>query len=158
MVLPQSPLPDFLAQDGRILMDGEPLALRGVSWFGMEGKGAMVDGLWEQPMADYVRFVASENFNALRIPLAMDNVKNNPKIDADMVTKDPAMLSLARSGGRYLDGLDQLVRLAAHAGLLVMLDMHRLEAATWPDPHGLWYRVPTQASGRAGTLPDWRAL
>ena len=99
----------------------------------------MVDGLWVQPMGFFVGFIAAQGFNALRIPLAVDHI--NSKIKPDMCSKDPAMLQLAQAGGRYLDAVERLVILAAHAGLLVVLDMHRLEANVWPDPDGLWYRV-----------------
>ena len=141
------PLPRLSTMANHILMDGERLVIRGVSWFGFEGAGAMVDGLWVQPMAFFVRFVAAQGFNALRIPLAADHIAKNPKIKPDMCTKDPAMLELAHAGGRYLDAVERLVILAAHAGLLVILDMHRLEANVWPDPDGLWYRV-AESNGR----------
>ena len=41
--------------------------------------------------------------------------------------------------GSSLDALLLLIRHAARAGILVLLDLHRLVSAIWPDPAGLWY-------------------
>ena len=157
--MPQPSLPTFTAEGGRLMMDGAPFAVRGVSWFGFETPQGMVHGLWASPMADYVRFVAKHGFNALRVPLAVNLLQRNPRIDENMVKMDPAMLELARNGGRYLDAIDRLFALAAHAGLLVMPDMHRLEAAVWPDPDGIWYRKAPTASADDGGVAglQWAA-
>ena len=120
----------------------EPFALKGVSWFGFEGRTACVDGLWERPLAEYLDVVASLGFNALRIPVAADNVLTNPLVDKWAVTADAALVGL-----RSLEVLARLLDAAAERGLLVLLDMHRLEAAVWPDPHGLWFRPASRSSG-----------
>ena len=141
-------LPSFSTQNGQVVMDSTPIHVRGVNWFGFEGANGIVDGLWVYPIEEYLRFLATHGFNALRLPLAIDHVTKNPKLRHDMIPQDAGLLELAKAGGRYLDALERVVDLAAHAGLLVCLDMHRLEAATWPDPDGLWYRLPSEASGR----------
>ena len=141
-------LPSFTARQSKIFMDGAPLVVRGVNWFGFEGANGILDGLWVYPVAEYLRFLATYGFNALRIPLAIDHIASNPRLKRELFPQDPGMLELAKAGGRYLDALERVVDLAAHAGLLVCLDMHRLKAATWPDPDGLWYRTPTTAKGR----------
>jgi endoglucanase len=38
------------------------------------------------------------------------------------------------------------VVLAAHAGMLVLFDMHRIQSNVWPDPVGLWYRETPENS------------
>ena len=133
-------LPTFkTGRDGQLLMSRgagdhfEPLELRGLSWFGFEGDGAMVDGLWENDAAHYCRQIRAMGFNAIRLPFAVDNVLLDP-IPATSSWRDAA---LVRS--RHLDALALVVRAAAAEGLLVMLDLHRLVGAIWPDPHGLWY-------------------
>ena len=68
----QPGLPAFTAANNKIFMDGKPIRLRGANWFGFEGANAVVDGLWERPMSEYVGFLASQGFNAVRVPLAAD--------------------------------------------------------------------------------------
>jgi hypothetical protein len=56
----QPGLPAFTAANNKIFMDGKPIRLRGANWFGFEGANAVVDGLWERPMSEYVGFLASQ--------------------------------------------------------------------------------------------------
>ena len=69
-------------------MDGIPIDIKGVSWFGFEGQGGVVDGLWVRPMTDYLTFLQQHGFNAIRIPLAVDNIAANA-----LVCLSPACLS-----------------------------------------------------------------
>ena len=108
--------------------------LKGLSWFGAEGRGAAPDGLWQRKAADLLDVVARLNFNALRLPLAVDNVLNDPPINKWILTANTDLQPF-----RHLSLLEKLVQLAAARGLLVMLDMHRLRAAIWPTAHGLWH-------------------
>jgi hypothetical protein len=97
----------FFSADGQILMDGKPIAVRGVNWFGFEGAQGMVDGLWIQPMAWYVNFLGLQGFNALRVPLAMDNLHRNHKINRDTCSRDPYLVELASHGGTHLDAIER---------------------------------------------------
>ena len=47
-------LPDFTSRSGRVHLDGTPIDIKGANWFGFEGTGAVVDGLWHRPMNDCV--------------------------------------------------------------------------------------------------------
>lgn len=127
----------------------EPFALKGLSWFGFEGPTACVDGLWERPLDEYLDFVASLGFNALRIPVAADNVLTDPLVDKWAVTADAALVGL-----HSLQVLARLLDAASERGLLVLLDMHRLEAAVWPDPHGLWFRPTSSGDGGSSNSAD----
>ena len=51
----QPGLPAFTAANNKIFIDGKPIRLRGANWFGFEGANAVVDGLWERPMAEAAR-------------------------------------------------------------------------------------------------------
>lgn len=62
-------LPVFTAENGKVLMDGQPLILKGVSWFGAEGTSAVPDGLWERPMGKYLDFVVSTYPNPITLTL-----------------------------------------------------------------------------------------
>ena len=108
---------------------------KGVSWFGMEEKYAMLQGLEKRPMAALLDFVSAHGFNSLRIPLAVTSVHDNP------ITSQfgglIGQLNPALHERHYLDVLDVLIDEAARRGLLVLLDMHRLSAGDRNNP--LWH-------------------
>jgi endoglucanase len=118
--------------------------------FGAEGTGACPDGLWQQPATFYLDFIVSLKFNALRLPLAADNVLSDPVVGKWSLTANPDFQGL-----RSLALLERLVVLAAARGLLVVLDMHRLSAAIWPTGHGLWY---SDTISEAVVHDAWRSL
>lgn len=126
-------LPQFTAASGQLYMAGKQLQLKGVSWFGAEGVGMVPDGLWAHNASYYFQFLTKNGFNAVRIPFALDNVVANRQPDAKMLRSAPELQGL-----RYLDILERICDYAAMHGMLVLLDLHRLDSATWPDP-GLWY-------------------
>ena len=112
----------------------EPFAIKGVNWFGAEGEGACPDGLWQRPAAEFLDFVAELEFNAIRLPLAVDNVLDDPLVGKWSLTANEQLRGL-----RSLALLERVVVMAAARGLLVLLDVHRLSARVWPTAHGLWY-------------------
>ena len=66
-------------------------ARKGVSWFGFEGNNALVDGLWQRPIAGYLDFLAENGFNALRLPLAYNNVVENPVPAQGLLSAEPQL-------------------------------------------------------------------
>ena len=129
-------LPEFHARGGYLQMNGKRVYVKGISWFGFEGDSAVVDGLWKRPVEAYIDFLANDprGFNALRLPLAYNNIVRNPTPPAEMLSAEPDALGLS-----HLQILELVVQAAARRGLLVLLDLHRLDSAVWPDPNGLWY-------------------
>ena len=108
----------------------------------MARRGAAPDGLWERSAAEYLDFAVEHGFNALRLPLAVNHVLSDPPVDR-WFTREWAP---ADEHGAYpspplrsLEVVERVVTMAAARGLLVMLDVHRLNASVWPDPRGLWY-------------------
>lgn len=126
--------PDFTASRGLVLLNGKKLHVKGVSWFGFEGDNAIADGLWQHSVDSYLDFLVANQFNALRMPLAFNNVLLNPRPLKSMLSAEPSFL-----GKTSLALLEKIVIRAAQKGILVLLDMHRLNSSLWPDPHGLWY-------------------
>ena len=128
--------------------------IKGISWFGAEGSSACPDGLWQRTAAALLDDLEQLRFNAVRLPLAVDNVLNNPDVDKWSVTANPEFRGL-----RSLEIVERLVRMAATRGLLIMLDMHRLIAAVWPTAHGLWHDPDPAAGLPASRLEAaWRKL
>ena len=109
----------YAARDGAIYAQNalrtDRFFIRGASWFGAEGSGACPDGLWQRPASELLDFMQSEGFNALRLPLAVDNVLSDPEVGKWSLTANPEWRGL-----RSLDVLDRIVQLAASRGLLVM--------------------------------------
>jgi len=115
-------------------MDGEPLNLKGASWFGADGTGRAPDGLWVHNVTYYMRFLSQHGFNGLRLPLALDNVAANIGPEFNMIRAQPSWRRLD-----YLTVIERIVQIAADHGFLVLLDLQRLKSNEWPDA-GLWYR------------------
>ncbi|KAL3915782.1 MAG: hypothetical protein SGPRY_007084, partial [Prymnesium sp.] len=113
--------------------DGSAIHLKGVSWFGLEGTGKVPDGLWVNSLDFYLDFLAENKFNALRLPFALDSVLTNPKPAREMMQAAPELWGLD-----YMSVIERVVDAAADRGILVLLDLHRLEAKRWPTD-GLWY-------------------
>lgn len=129
----------FVSKDGKLYANGKPFTFVGVNWFGFETETALVHGLWtDQSMDSLLDTAASLGYNSLRVPLALDNLLANPVITA---YNGGVAANKQLEGKRMLDALDMLVKKAADRHLLILLDMHRLEAALWPDPLGLWYNA-----------------
>ena len=126
---------DFWAGGGKLFVSSGAasarLHLKGVSWFGFETSTACVHELWAHSLDAYLNFLVTHEFNAIRLPLAIDNVLNNPGLSHWE----------CRTGGRSLDFLETVVSKASQRGILVMLDMHRTRADVWPTDHGLWCDV-----------------
>lgn len=129
----QTQLPVFEAIAGELLMSGKVLQIKGANWFGAEGVGRTPDGLWTHNASFYLNFLAHNGFNAIRLPFALDNVMSDHGPQQNMVTAEREL-----RGADYLDVLEFIVDAAANFGLVVLLDLHRLQAKKWPDD-GLWY-------------------
>ncbi|KAK1869239.1 hypothetical protein I4F81_011718 [Pyropia yezoensis] len=91
-------------------------------------------------------------YNSLRVPLALDHVEANPLVTA---FNGGVAANKELDGARMLDALDLLVQKAADRSLLVLLDMHRLDAAVWPDAMGLWYN---EAHCEGDLIAAWTML
>ncbi|GAB0491820.1 hypothetical protein MMPV_003075 [Pyropia vietnamensis] len=144
---------NFESKSGKLFANGKPFTFVGVNWFGFETDTALVHGLWtDQSMDSLLDKVASLGYNSLRVPLALDNFLANPVVTA---YNGDVAANKELNGKRMLDALDMLVKKAADRHLLILLDLHRLEAALWPDPMGLWYN---ERYCEADVVAAWKAL
>ncbi|CAK4682444.1 unnamed protein product [Aphanomyces euteiches] len=116
-----------------IYLNGAPFYIKGASYFGMETNSYAPHGLWggssstsEQKVSTLLK---TNNFNAVRLPLAVDSVLNNPPAVASQISSK-VDLANAFSGKtlRFLDVLDHL---------LVLLDAHVLSIGSGITD--LWY-------------------
>jgi endoglucanase len=108
-----------------------PLRIKGISWFGFEGSSCYLGGGDSAAMENIASFLRSNEFNAVRIPLAADALLAGGCFcckDGVYYDHNPQLMYLP-----YIDQLEILVKVLRDAGLLVMLDLHVLQAGVWPD-------------------------
>ncbi|KUF93055.1 Receptor-type tyrosine-protein phosphatase delta [Phytophthora nicotianae] len=117
---------DFRSVDGEIKADNETFHIKGINWFGGETIELVVQGLWPSAttIGDALDLFASYDINALRLPLAMDSVMDDPKVKSTQTGGSPSL-----AGKTYLEVLDVIVREARERNILIMFDSHRIEAS-----------------------------
>ncbi|KAF1315254.1 Cellulase-9, endo-1,4-beta-glucanase, partial [Globisporangium splendens] len=117
---------NFRSVNGKLLADGETFYIKGINWFGFETIEGVVQGLW--PSATTIETaldtLVENDFNAVRLPLALDSVINDPDVSNDQTAGTTAL-----AGKTYLEVLDYFVNEARKRNILVLLDSHRIEAA-----------------------------
>lgn len=108
--------------------------IKGVSWFGMETELLVPTGLTQKSSKEIFQFIKDHNFNAIRLPLSVENFQNNPIISTGIGTfQNPDF-----AAKKYMEVIHYIVDLAAERHLLILLDIHRLRTEDVASP-GLWY-------------------
>lgn len=123
------------SKNGVLYAGFDPFHVKGISWYGMEGETHCFEGLDRNSLSNILALLKEHNFNAIRIPLALDNFLRDP------VVKGESVSTFANPGLKlvtYRELLRAVVKRAAEYDILVLLDLHRLEAKLWPTD-GLWY-------------------
>ncbi len=123
-----------LSTSGRRIVDaaGEPVCLRGVSWFGAETAAHVPHGLWARDYRDILAQIQAAGFNLIRIPYSVQSLKSEAVtgisfaegMNADLHSLGPLAV------------LDRIIAEAEKRGMLVLLDSHRLNDDRIPE---LWY-------------------
>ncbi|CAK4487833.1 unnamed protein product, partial [Aphanomyces euteiches] len=99
-----------------IYLNGAPFYIKGAGYFGMETNSYAPHGLWGGPSSTSEQKVSTllktNNFNAVRLPLAVDSVLNNPPAVASQISSE-VDLANAFSGKtlRFLDVLDHVIQI-----------------------------------------------
>ena len=58
---------DVYGADGSLFVNGQPLSIKGVNWFGSESYGGPPGGLTVHTIDFYLDFLQEHKFNALRL-------------------------------------------------------------------------------------------
>ena len=69
---PPTPPTWWSSHDGALFVDGEPLLLKGVNWYGFQTDQGVVHGLYAQPPSVFYKILEDNSFNAVRIPVDLD--------------------------------------------------------------------------------------
>ena len=70
----ESPLLELTSVDGGLVAAGQPLRIKGITWWGAESVAACPEGLDHQSIDDLLAFVSRQGFNAVRLPFLHQHV------------------------------------------------------------------------------------
>ena len=122
------------ADGGTLRCNGHEFYIKGLNWFGPEGRERVPFGLWERPMRELLGFVAEHEFNTIRLFFSMQNLnENKPTRGGYDAQANPEL-----AGTDYIGMLQAVVRAAAEHGLLVVLANHQLRSGYPDDWPGSW--------------------
>lgn len=139
---------NYIVQDRQIFaqpMDGSEsirINFKGVNWFGLEGENAALFGMnytrdEQSTLSTIVQDLVSNNFNAVRLPIAVDGILDLavPNIDYFINTTANPTLNVSK----YLDLVVAIVKELATHQIGVMLDFHQLQHNKSRHDDQLWY-------------------
>ncbi|GMT24589.1 hypothetical protein PFISCL1PPCAC_15886, partial [Pristionchus fissidentatus] len=115
---------EWSTSQGNIIVNGQPLVLKGINYFGFETETYAPHGLWSYDLNYYLDFIKNNDFNAIRVPFSLEMVKNDPSNLNINCATNPGLC-----GKSALQLLDVFIDRAADRGLLIMLDNHRITAS-----------------------------
>ncbi|CAK4700398.1 hypothetical protein AeMF1_006892 [Aphanomyces euteiches] len=122
---------DFEAKLDGIYLNGSPFFIKGASYFGFETDIYVPHGLWggneSTTIQKVATLLASNGFNAVRLPFAVDAVLSNRVIDPTKIVNEVALLN--KFSGKtltYFDVMDYTLDIFAQNNIVVMLDAHVL--------------------------------
>jgi len=139
----------FESREGKILLEDRVFHIKGINWFGSEGPNGVPNGLQQRSIRDLMGFLKKNDFNAIRLPFNHADVLANKHIYHVNTELNPELI-----GVTYLQMLHRIAQLAAEAGLLVLLTLHRVAPDEWPGD-GLWY---SKAVPEAKVLNSWSVI
>lgn len=96
--------------------------------------------MWAVDYKFVVDFLATNKFNAVRLPFSLDLVMKDPiptSINYGYCRND-INCNLDLKGLRSLEVLDKIINYMGTKGIVVMLDMHSFEPDAFSS-NGLWY-------------------
>ncbi|KAG9409434.1 hypothetical protein AC1031_019694 [Aphanomyces cochlioides] len=135
-------LPQYTSADGQIYVQGSngikiPIAIKGVSWAGMETGNALPYGLWQNPLNgttvyQMAAFLSRNNFNSVRLPLCVESILSDRKPNPELIN---AFANKAIALDSYMNTLSSVVRALGYRKISVLLDMHVL---TLTEAGGSW--------------------
>lgn len=165
---------NFTLARNKVALNGIPLNIKGVNWYGFENANMVPEGLYANSMETYFKFLSAHGFNAIRMPFSaefamhFDNanakVGTNPSIvkptyfknDPDLHNKSPKEV------------LVKFLKLAYKYNMLVLPGLHQFYAGhwdgsrvvntNWDASNALWYYVPGADAAFSSVLdvPDKR--
>ncbi len=128
----------YTARGGKIYFGGSEIKIRGINWFGLNTGTHCVHSLWSTGLDEYISVLKRTGFNAVRLVLSAKVMLN---LDSLAVSSVNEALNPGVSGMTAGQHLDDLVDRLGRAGILVMLNLHRMtgEGDNAEDIGPYWY-------------------
>jgi len=108
----------YIVKPDGIYKNGQKIMLYGLNWFGLETCIKAPHGLEYRTVDDYMKIIKQYGFNALRLPVSLDVIKNDGVVDREHVKAD------VNYPERPLDGFLYVLDKAKENGLYVVIDFH----------------------------------
>ena len=142
------PLLELTSVDGGLVAAGQPLRIKGITWWGAESVAACPEGLDHQSIDDLLAFVSRQGFNAVRLPFLHQHVLFDEPLKTTAFSKK-LNAALAPDGQpvSYTEMLLAVAQRAAAHGLLVFLVAHSVER--------MWY---SRSIAEETVLDSWDAV
>ena len=159
---------NFVAEGGFLWANGARFYIKGINWFGSEGRAGPPLGLDKHDISWYMRFLTDNGFNAIRFLFNHETILSDPTLEPPDEAKygiGAPWESPELAGFSYVDMFVKLAEVAAEHGILVMLTCHRLRPSAWPGD-GKWFdRVITEERVKASwdkladrLCPQWNVF
>ena len=71
---------DFYGAQGKLYANGQLFHVKGVTWYGSEGKLMVLEHLKDHSMESIFSFLAEQRFNAIRLLFNMQDLRDNPRV------------------------------------------------------------------------------
>ena len=128
-------------------MDGNPVWMTGVNWFGYNVGSQIFDGAWSANVHHCLDLIADHGFNLLRVPMSTEILLQWKAGKPDPIIKlneyeNPELTVEGVEGGTPMYSFDiwnQVVKWCRENGIKIMMDIHSATTNAAGHNYALWY-------------------
>lgn len=128
-------------------MDGNPVWMTGVNWFGYNVGSQIFDGAWSANVHHCLDLIADHGFNLLRVPMSTQILLQWKNGEPDPIIKlneyeNPELTLEGVEGGTPMYSFDiwnQVVKWCRENGIKIMMDIHSATTNAAGHNYALWY-------------------
>ena len=128
-------------------MNGNPVWMTGVNWFGYNVGSQVFDGVWSINMHQALNEIADHGFNLLRVPMSTEILLQWKNGDPDPIIKlnewkNPELTLEGVVGGTPMYSFDiwnKAVEWCRENGIKIMMDVHCATTNAAGHNYALWY-------------------
>jgi len=128
-------------------MNGNPVWMTGVNWFGYNVGSQVFDGVWSANMHHCLELIADHGFNLLRVPMSTEIILQWKSGGADPMVKvntyeNPELTEEGEEGGTIKYSFDiwnMAVQWCRELGIKIMMDIHSASTNAAGHNYALWY-------------------